>query len=106
MNRKIKIGVKFCGHCNPNINGPELIRSVIETEKRFSCVPWDDIDKDALLIIGGCPINCATRPEFNGPTTEMAAEASSENEAVVQTTHQQLLGKIEELINIVNKEKQ
>ena len=67
MSRKIKVGLKYCGHCNIHLNGPEVIRAVQLEAPEFEFTGWDDPQKEILLVIDACPSACATRPPFDGP---------------------------------------
>jgi len=62
MNR---IGVKYCGGCNPRIDRSGLvrnIRSLLTPDTRLLAEshsePWD-----TGLLICGCPVACADRPD-------------------------------------------
>lgn len=67
MSRKIKVGLKYCGHCNVRLNGPEVIRAVQAQAPEFHFTGWDDPQKEILLIVDACPSACASRPDFDGP---------------------------------------
>lgn len=71
----IRIGVKYCGNCNPQINSPEIIRALgnlLPEEYRF--IPWAQGDYRVLIVMGGCPADCADRPEFSGPLISVAGK--------------------------------
>lgn len=68
---KLVIGVKYCGHCNPEIDGVGItqeIQKMLEVE----VVSWDCQDYNLLLIISVCSIGCVTKPYFAGPRIEVA----------------------------------
>lgn len=62
----LKVGIKFCGNCNPVINAREiwhqLKEKIEEAEGEIELVSRDDPALEILLVISGCPVDCATRP--------------------------------------------
>ena len=66
-----KVGVKFCGNCNPVINSKEILAKLTRLlpECKFT-VPG--VNVTALLILSGCETDCATRPDFNVDTIVVA----------------------------------
>jgi hypothetical protein len=70
---KLTAGVKYCGHCNPQENGPALIRKLQCRLPELNVVPWSEPNYDVLVVVSACPIGCATRPSFDGPRMEIAA---------------------------------
>jgi hypothetical protein len=79
MTKSLRIGVKFCGNCNPHISGGDTLRQIKDKaanllpEAKF--VTWDSQNLDALLVISGCPVDCATRPEVDCPQVAVAGES-------------------------------
>lgn len=69
-----RVGVKFCGNCNPRISGRALLDQVKANMTETLWLQADNPKKDALLIISGCPVDCATRPDWKGPTVVTAGE--------------------------------
>lgn len=69
---QLRVGVKYCGHCNPTVEGTQVIDQIrtLDSEVRF--VAWDDISKDILLIFSGCATDCVNKPEFSGPVVHVA----------------------------------
>lgn len=66
------IGVKYCGGCNPQIDRPGLaeeIKKRLPPEFRLStdrpAHPWEK-----AILVCGCPIACADRPEVRGLARE------------------------------------
>ena len=65
----MRIGVKFCGNCNPRLDMPELFKSLAAEVKaeELNFVRWDDSDGyEVLLVLNSCQVGCATLPEFTG----------------------------------------
>lgn len=64
----MRIGVKYCGNCNPQIDMPELVKSLILKTSEYDFVEWDSSEGyDVLLILSSCTRECASRPPFDGP---------------------------------------
>ncbi len=64
----MRIGVKFCGNCNPRLDTPELVRLLATESGELEFVRWDDRNGYAvLLVLNSCQIGCATFPNFAGP---------------------------------------
>jgi hypothetical protein len=60
MGGKKKIGIKYCGGCNPSYERVELIRRVQAlVEDRFLLLGYDQRDSCALVFVNGCPRACA-----------------------------------------------
>ncbi len=70
----LKIGVKYCGNCNPQINGPKLVKKVKKLLPDSLFLSAEVPDIDVLLIVSGCPVDCATRPKFIGPLVVIAGK--------------------------------
>jgi hypothetical protein len=67
MNKKRRIGLKYCGGCNPRHDRVETARLIKERLKdRIEFVSHEDEDIEGILIITGCPAACADRTPFVG----------------------------------------
>lgn len=57
----MKIGVKFCGGCNPYIDRKKLIEQVkgIIPPGKFTFEYFDFDDCEIFLVINGCSLACA-----------------------------------------------
>jgi hypothetical protein len=56
-----KIGIKYCGGCNPTYERVEMVERVqSRLEDRFLFLRHDRQDLDVLVLINGCPRSCAT----------------------------------------------
>ena len=80
MNNPVRVGVKFCGNCNPQVFGGELFRQVIrsiECAADIEFVTLDSRDMEVMLIINGCPAACADRPK--GDYAEIVVTPESVN---------------------------
>jgi hypothetical protein len=57
---KRRIGVKYCGGCNPNYERVELVQRVqSQTGDRFLFLRYDDQDLDGRIALSGCQRACA-----------------------------------------------
>lgn len=71
----MRVGVKFCGNCNPRFDAPELIKSLANIEE-CKFVRWDDLSGyEVLLVFSSCQVGCATRPSFEGPCIVATSES-------------------------------
>lgn len=67
----MRVGIKFCGNCNPVLDTVELARALAGASE-IEFVHWEGFEYDALLILSGCAVDCASRPDFRGPTVIVA----------------------------------
>ena len=70
----MKLGIKFCGNCNPVIDSKKILRIIEEKiinklGNQVEVVFFDFENVDMLLVISGCPVDCASRP--NGSYGEL-----------------------------------
>lgn len=93
---KIIVGVKYCGHCNPMIEGPEVIETIKKLEPDLEFVSWQEQKKDILLMISGCTSDCATRPYFEGPVIYVAGSSVERIQYSLTELPNQILKKIRE----------
>lgn len=63
---KAKIGVKYCGNCNPNLDGPELVKELQQLNPDLLFTSYQAEDIEVLLIVSACQVDCASRPDFQG----------------------------------------
>ncbi|MFZ5946103.1 MAG: hypothetical protein ACOYVD_18605 [Bacillota bacterium] len=57
-----KIGVKFCGNCNPRIDSLGLIERIkARLKQKVFWSPANGCDIDILIIVSGCQVDCASR---------------------------------------------
>lgn len=92
---KTKIGVKYCGHCNPLVDGPEIIRGLMSLHEHLEMVSWRDPDKQLLLIVSGCPVDCVEKPEFAGPIVQIAGASVNGRACSVQELPRAILAEIQ-----------
>ena len=57
---RMKIGIRYCGGCNPNYERVEVVERVQSRMKeRFLFLRYDQKDVDVLISINGCLRACA-----------------------------------------------
>ncbi|GAB6172119.1 hypothetical protein JCM15765_15970 [Paradesulfitobacterium aromaticivorans] len=69
-----KIGLKYCGNCNPAINTGELAAKLKCEFPNKQFVRWDEDGIKVLIVLSGCARDCATRPPFTGPVIVVAGQ--------------------------------
>jgi hypothetical protein len=83
MESRKKIGMKYCGGCNPTYDRVEMVERVqSRLEDRFLFLRHDQQDLDGLILINGCPRSCANENlDHIGevPHLSMAGESDFEN---------------------------
>jgi hypothetical protein len=62
----MKIGVKFCGHCNPQADMPALLETLAKAEPCLDFGRWELPGYEVLLVLNACSAGCATKPTFDG----------------------------------------
>lgn len=62
MKNKIKIGVKFCGNCNPYFNTSLFLNKIKTNYNTIEFIKWDEEGYCLLLILNSCTVGCATIP--------------------------------------------
>jgi hypothetical protein len=62
---KVKVGIKFCGGCNPTIDRVNLIKKIREKLEpgTYAFEYLDFHDCEVVLVINGCSVGCAEVPK-------------------------------------------
>ncbi len=56
----MKVGIKYCGGCNPKYNRTEMVNKLINKYPEIDFEPVKEhVFYDAVLIINGCKRSCA-----------------------------------------------
>ena len=59
---KAKIGIRYCGGCNPHYERVEMIERVQSlVGDRFLFLRHDEQELDGLIAVSGCPRACAVK---------------------------------------------
>ncbi|HNX23646.1 MAG TPA: hypothetical protein PKG60_06330 [Spirochaetota bacterium] len=75
----LKIGIKFCGGCNPLFDRIAASRRIKdELREKAEFVSYDDPEADIILVFMGCSAACA---EINGFSMEKAKIINSDSDA-------------------------
>ncbi len=95
-----KIGIKYCGNCNPHIDSPAIINYLKEHSKgEWKFVSWTDPEYSLLLIMSGCPADCATRPNYQGPVITVGGLTIDLHPVEEKDLKETLLKKVYETLN-------
>jgi len=65
--RPIRIALKFCGSCNPEIDLSSLtaqVHKLTSGREDIQFVPFDTQELDLLVILCGCRRSCADKEEY------------------------------------------
>jgi hypothetical protein len=61
----VKIGLKYCGGCNPQYDRVALVDRIRESlEDRAEFVPWDCKEASLILVVAGCETACVDPGPF------------------------------------------
>ena len=61
-----KIGIKYCGGCNPSYERVEVVQRTQSLLKDRFIFSVDDVqDSDIMVLVSGCPRACAERNSDN-----------------------------------------
>lgn len=59
---RAKIGIRYCGGCNPHYERVEMIQQVqSRVGDRFLFIRHDQQDLDGLITVNGCPRACMAK---------------------------------------------
>lgn len=62
----MKIGIKYCGGCNPLFDRKKFAMRLMDDFKDLEFEPvGQDIKYDMILVINGCTRECAAHEELN-----------------------------------------
>ena len=65
MTKKIKVGIRYCGGCNPRFDRGAMVQRVCRKHPEWEAeVAREERSYDLLLVIGGCPSCCAAYEQF------------------------------------------
>jgi len=78
MDRK-RIGIKYCGGCNPTYERVELTRRLEgKVGERFYFVRHDERELHALLLVSGCETACADENLVRADIPRLSITSSSD----------------------------
>jgi hypothetical protein len=64
--RRVKVALKYCGSCNPQVDLSRIARhlaGLAEERGDFQLVPLSENDIDVVVILCGCPRACGDKEE-------------------------------------------
>jgi hypothetical protein len=62
----LRIGIKFCGGCNPEYDRAFVAGRIIEGLKgKAKVVPLEEGEVDVVIAVEGCPTACADLDSFS-----------------------------------------
>jgi len=86
----ITVGVKYCGHCDPDYYGPDIINLTRRLNPDLRFVSWEEQQKDVLLIVSSCGSDCAEHPPFTGPVVHVAGRTVERRRCSLQELPSQI----------------
>ena len=81
----MKVGVKFCGNCNPHIDTVSLYKQLAAEMNDIEFVYHGEGDYNLLLVLSGCEVDCAARPDRKN--TEVVVAGATVNRLPVSREH-------------------
>ncbi|MEJ2023515.1 MAG: hypothetical protein P8Y00_00570 [Deltaproteobacteria bacterium] len=88
-NRKQRIGVKYCGGCNPSYDRVALVKRMerdLSDEAEF--FPFEARALDLILVVCGCETACVETSRFKGIPVRVI-EGALDGEAVAEKIKEQ-----------------
>lgn len=62
----MRIGVRFCGGCNPRYDRGAFYKETVEANSQHDFfIAEEGENYDKILVIGGCPACCAAYEQYN-----------------------------------------
>ena len=62
MRTRRKVGIKYCGGCNPGYERVEMIQRVqFRINDQFLFLRHDEPDIEVMVLVNGCPRACANK---------------------------------------------
>jgi len=66
--RKLRIGVKYCGGCNPSYDRVALVKRMEKTlVKKAEFISFQEENVDLVLVVCGCETGCVDTRVFEVP---------------------------------------
>lgn len=80
----VKIGVKYCGGCNPNYDRKEVV-DTIEKQLGIDIAPYSrDEIPDVTLVICGCTAECINTNEYKGKRETLVINSSKQVDEIIK----------------------
>ncbi len=90
-----RIGIQFCGGCNPHIDRGRIAREVRErlADEGYEVV-WNRTDCDFVIFMSGCTASCAERQSCGKPSIQIAAATVDFTEVAEQEMAAKIVKKV------------
>jgi 4-hydroxybutyrate CoA-transferase len=80
----IKVGVKYCGGCNPNYDRKKIVNTV-ETQLGIKAVLYNEEEiPDIALVVCGCSAECLKADKFVSKYRTMLINSPEQIEEVIE----------------------
>ncbi len=80
-----KIGIKYCGGCNPSYERVEVVRRVQSLLKGRFVFSVDDLQgSDIMVLVSGCPRACADKHSGNFELTSHSIFGENDFESLIE----------------------
>jgi len=80
-----KIGIKYCGGCNPFYERVEMIQRVQSLLKDRFIFSVDDLrDSDIMVFVSGCPRACADKHSGNFEASSLSILGEDDFESLIK----------------------
>lgn len=90
----MRIGVKYCGGCNPRYDRPALVARL--KDALGGGVDWisagaaEDVPLDFVLVVCGCTAACARHQDLTGARGKLIIRAQEQEAAALEQLRQLL----------------
>lgn len=79
----MRVGVKYCGGCNPRYDRTALLERLRRDFPALEIgIHKEGAQPDFALVLAGCPASCVEHGGFNGRLGKMVLESPADYEAV------------------------
>jgi len=86
MGTRTKIGIKYCGGCNPAYERTKMIERVqSQLREQILFLRHDEQGLDGLILVNGCPRSCATKDLSPKEIFCHSITAESDLEALIES---------------------
>ena len=73
----LKVGIKYCGGCNPYYDRVALFKTIEDRLKdHVQFVAPDDADSELILVLEGCQTACADLGLFDGKKIRLITQSN------------------------------
>jgi len=80
-----KIGIKYCGGCNPFYERVEVVQRVQSLLKDRFIFSVDDVqESDIMVLVNGCPRACADRNSGNSEASSHSILGENDFESLIK----------------------